>query len=74
MCGSSAGCVLDEKLHGYPPGERNEPHNPNQTPPPRTPASFPSLVQNIPCCRPRDPEGGSENRTPEQMNLENTVS
>lgn len=68
MCGSNAGCVLDEKLQLHPKREAR-PHNPNQTPPPRSPAS----------CKPSHAtdhgiqEGLVKNEHQSQMNLENTV-
>ena len=69
MCGSNAGCVLDEKLHGYPPEKRSEPHNPNQTPPPRSPAS----CKPSPAADHGIQEGLVKNERQSQMNLENTV-
>lgn len=45
MCGSSEGCVLDEKLHGYPPEGETSPTT--QTKPhhhvPQPPAKHPML-------------------------------
>lgn len=75
MCGSSAGCLLDEKLHGYPPGEREtspttqtKPHH--HVPQPRSPA----LCKTSHAADHGIQRGAVKTERQSQVNLENTVS